>query len=517
MFTTLADRSKTNLGLGLGLVISMNSDFPTALCPMNERIVVTGLGCISPLGLGIPSTWNALLAGYSGIKIIDNLPISIAGSIPNFEETNSSIASRASQFAIQAAKEAIEDSCLLKGKSIDPKRIGVSIGTSLLSAIPDFMEHAEGKRTILSQSNLNRELSPSKSDSTLSTLAHRASPRFIPKILANTAGSLIAAKYALKGPLSCPSTACATGANSLIDAWLLLKSGLADAMLAGSTEAPLNAPSISGFLAMKALTKSNSPTKASQPFNRDRKGFVIAEGAAVLVLERLSTALDRGARIYCEIGGVGLAGSGSQVSLCEDSVLQCMKGAIEMSRIMEKAGSGCWGWGWSSVPERECNFNSRPFNRSEDEPTSNICTSDEKVEFLLPPTPNPTTLIQPALLINAHATGTQQGDAAELKAIQRLAQQLPLDQVHVCATKASTGHLLAASGALEAAFSVLSLWHGWIPPTLNYQGGEAADHQRIRISSHAQRNSQLKAVLNNSFGFGGVNASVLFLQKQGWN
>lgn len=420
---------------------------------MNERIVVTGLGCISPLGLGIPNTWNALLKGHSGIKVVHNLPITIAGSIPNFVESNSSIASRASQFALEAAKEAIADSALLEDSRIDHTRIGVSIGTSILSAIPDC-------------------LSNHPSTPTPNQFPKRISPRFIPKVLGNTASSLVAAAQGLQGPLTSPSSACATGAQALIDAWMLLKAGAADAMLVGSTEAPLNALSISGFLAMKALAVregESDPSTLSQPFNCDRKGFVIAEGASILVLERLSNALERGARIYCEVGGVGLTGARnpSQTSLCEDSVYRSMRAALERGQIERELGDQLHG-------------------QSDLESKAQLC-------------------------INAHATGTKQGDAAELRAIQRLVQDLRLGQVSVCATKASTGHLLAASGALEAAFSVLSLWHGWIPPTLNYRGEGA---EGVKIGAKALRASGLGAVLSNSFGFGGVNASVLFVKSE---
>ena len=356
---------------------------------MNERIVVTGLGCISPLGLGIPNTWNSLLKGHSGIKIVDNLPISIAGSIPNFIDTPSSIASRASQFTLEAAKEALNDSELLKDTSIDHSRIGVSIGTSILSAIPDCLAY-QAVDSLQDQFTNSTFQKP---------LPKRISPRFIPKILGNTASSLVASTHALQGPITSPSSACATGAQALIDAWMLLKAGAADAMVVGATEAPLNALSISGFLAMKALAQregESDPSTLSQPFNCDRKGFVIAEGASILVLERLSSALERGARIYCEVGGIGLTGAKtlSQTSLCEDSVYRTMKNALQ-----------------GQLKDR-----------------------------------SPETLNNSQLCINAHATGTKQGDAAELSAIKRI-------------VKASSGHLLAASGALEAAFSVLSLWH----------------------------------------------------------
>ncbi len=408
-----------------------------------QEVVVTGLGCVSPLGVTAEATWQALIAGACGVGTLppefdERLPVRIAarvtgeldpGPIPAKELRR---LDRGILLALAAAREAIAEAGLGQAaEAIDRDRVGVAIGTGI-----------GGIHTLVQNDRLYVERGPS-----------RVSPFFVPMTLANMPAGLIAIHHGLRGPNLCHVTACASGAHAIGEALRLLQRGDADAMVVGATEAAIIEVVIAGFANMHALSRRNdAPERASRPFDSDRDGFVLGEGAAVLVLERAAHARARGARVRARLLGYGASADAAHMAApdaASGGALRCMRAAIASAGL-----------------------------------------APEDVDY-----------------VNAHATGTPAGDGVEAQAIRTLFGA-HTDRLPVSSTKGATGHLLGAAGALEALASVRALETGTLPPTLNLDRPDpecALDH----VAGKA-RGARVRVALSNSFGFGGVNAALVF-------
>lgn len=410
-----------------------------------RRVVVTGIGLVSPLGVGTEKTWAALLEGKSGIGLntrFDTTEYSskIAGEIPDLDVTqhlDSKIIRRSDpfmQYALIAAEDAVRD-CEMPFDEIGRERIGVLIGSGIggLSTIEKNLE-------ILFESG-----------------PRRITPFLIPGLAINMAAGQVSIRYGVTGPNSAPATACTTGLHAVGDAFRLIQHGYADAMFAGGSEAPITRLSIAGFCSMKALSNRNDePEKASRPWDRDRDGFVIGEGAGVLILEELEAARARGASIYAEISGYGMSGDAYHVSAPRPDGA----GAIKVMRsALEDAGI-----------ERD------------------------QVDY-----------------INAHGTSTPLGDESEVAAIKTV---FGADtKLAVSSTKSATGHLLGAAGGLEAGILALALRDQVLPATLNLDNpSEGCD---LDFVPHTARESKIDVALTNSFGFGGTNGALVMRRYTG--
>ena len=415
-----------------------------------QRIVVTGLGCVSPLGCGVERVWRRLIEGRSGLRRLPDetardLPVSVAGLVPAREEDaeggfapEPSIVAkdlkkmdRFIQFAMVAADEALSAA----GWAPTDARRRERTATIVASGVGGFPAMAEATRMVETKG------------------ARRLSPFTIPSFLANLAAGQISIKHGLRGPLGCPVTACAASVQAIGDAMRLIRAGEADVVLAGGAEACVDRVSLAGFAAARTLSTgfSAAPEKASRPFDRDRDGFVMGEGAAMLVVERLDHALARGARPIVELIGYGTtADAYHMTSGPEDG-----EGALRAMRLaLAMAG----------VDAQEIGY------------------------------------------VNAHATSTPVGDASELAALRSLFGVGP--GAAISSTKSATGHLLGAAGALEAAFSALALRDGVLPPTLNLENPDAAADGLDLIGPTA-RHGEIDVAMSNGFGFGGVNAAIL--------
>ncbi|CAF1132654.1 unnamed protein product [Adineta steineri] len=420
-----------------------------------SRVVITGLGVVSPLGVGIDFNWHRLLDNYSGIVPLDQseyagIPCQIAGRVPissenknqdgslNFSNYFSRMSdlksmSLASAFALVAAHEAIEQSQILL-ESKDRTRIGVSIGNG--------MAGIANTCTILDQTKTKG-------------LYRGMSPFYITQILSNSSAGHVSIRYKLQGPNLCNSSACAAGVQAIGDGYNMIRLGHADAMICGGTEATINPITISGFARMRALstTFNEQPKFASRPFDRQRDGFVMGEGAALLILERLECAEKRGATIFGEILGYGLSADASHITNPSGiGALNCMKNALDNAKL-------------------------------------NI----EDIGY-----------------INAHATSTPIGDRIERQAITQLFQSNNRN-VLVSSTKGHTGHLLGAAGALESLFTILACYHAQCPPTLNYKNNSDDSEESSLVNiipddKPSLWNNKKRIALKNSFGFGGTNS-----------
>ena len=419
---------------------------------MNKRrVVVTGLGLVSPLGLGVQKCWQRLVNAESGIKAIEHfdvsdLPCKIAGVIPYGNATDGYLnldewidqkdqrkLDRFIMLGLIAAQEAVKDSSLSHLSDKEKNRIGVMVGSGI-----------GGLETIAETTLILKEKGP-----------RRISPFFIPSSLINLISGQISIKYGFKGPNHSVVTACATGSHAIGDAARIITSNKADVMIAGGSEAAICRLGVAGFSAARALSTSfnNTPEKSSRPWDVDRDGFVMGEGAGVLVLEELNLALKRNKKIYAEILGYGMSGDAYHITAPESSG----DGAF---RSMKQA------------------------------------TDDAE--------------INPKLIgyINAHGTSTPLGDLIELEAVRRLMRG-DLNNLLMSSTKSSIGHLLGAAGAVESIFSILSLNQAIIPPTLNLNkpADEAKDFNLVPKKSIYK---EINFAMSNSFGFGGTNASLVF-------
>jgi 3-oxoacyl-[acyl-carrier-protein] synthase II len=416
---------------------------------MMRRVVVTGLGMVSPLGCGVEPTWKRILNSESGAKRIDtfevsDLPCQIACTIPRGDGSNATFNPDQWMdpkdqrkvddfiiFAMAAARQALDDADWHPKTDEDQWASGTLIGSGI-----------GGINGIAETAILLKERGP-----------RRVSPFFIPGRLINLASGYVSIEHGLKGPNHSVVTACSTGAHAIGDASRLIALGDADVMVAGGTESPINRISMAGFCALRAMSTgfNDNPTKASRPYDKERDGFVMGEGAGIVVLEELEHAKRRGAKIYAEVVGYGLSGDAFHITApAEDG----NGGFRSMAAALKRAG---------------------------------MTATD--IDY-----------------INAHGTSTPLGDEIELGAVQRLAGNAA-SKISMSSTKSSTGHLLGAAGAIEAIFGILAIRDNVAPPTINLDNPSV--ETAIDLVPHKARQRQIDVVLSNSFGFGGTNASLI--------
>ena len=420
-----------------------------------RRVVVTGLGMVTPLGCGIEPTWERLIAGQSGIKRIEkfevsDIPCKIAGQVPRGDGADGTF--NADQwmepkeqrkvddfivFAMGAAKQALDDADWHPQHYEDQITSGVLIGSGI-----------GGVEGIAETAILLRDRGP-----------RRVSPFFIPGRLINLASGYVSIAHGLKGPNHAVVTACSTGAHAIGDAGRLIALGDADVMVAGGTESPVNRISLAGFAACRALSTgfNDTPERASRPYDRDRDGFVMGEGAGAVVLEEYEHAKRRGARIYAELIGYGLSGDAFHITAPAedgDGAFRCMTAALRRAGI-----------------------------------------TPDQVDY-----------------INAHGTSTPLGDEIELKAVERLVGNAA-GRISMSSTKSSVGHLLGAAGAVESIFCILAMRDQIAPPTINLDNPSIST--ALDLVPHKARERQVNIALSNSFGFGGTNACLVFRRPAG--
>jgi 3-oxoacyl-[acyl-carrier-protein] synthase II len=414
--------------------------------PEQRRVVVTGMGLVTPLGTGVEKNWDALIAGRSGIRRISRFsnleayPSQIAGEVPDFSPADFIEPKEIKkmdlfiQYAVAAAVMAMTDS----GLKIDTElaeQVGVIIGVGLCGI--DTIETT--KEAILQGG------------------PRKISPFFIPKVISNLAPGQIAIRHGAKGINLTPTSACASGTHAIGEAYHLIRRGLQDAVITGGAESAITPLAVGGFAAMKALsTRNDEPERASRPFDRDRDGFVIAEGSGVLILEERERALQRGAKIYAEVVGYAANGDAHHMTAPApegEGAARCMRLALK---------------------------------------DAGLAPSD--VNY-----------------INAHGTSTEYNDANETMAIKRVFGEQAA-KLAVSSTKSMTGHLLGAAGAVEGVFSALTLYHGLIPPTINYDNPDPQCD--LDYVPNEARKADVKTVLSNSFGFGGTNACVIMRRAE---
>jgi 3-oxoacyl-[acyl-carrier-protein] synthase II len=406
-----------------------------------RRVVVTGIGLVTPLGNDTTSNWEALIAGRSGIGAITRfdasaLPVRIAGEVRNFdpaayiEKKEIKKMDAFAQYALAAAQMAVDDSGLRLDAST-AERVGVLVGAGM-----GGIQTVEDTARTFSEDGLRK-----------------VSPFFIPRLIANMAPAQIAMRFGAKGINYTISSACASGGHAVGEAARLIRFGIQDAMLAGGAEAGVTPLCVAGFAVMRALSTRNSePGRASRPFDRDRDGFVIGEGAALLILESLDAARARGARIYAEVAGYGANSDAYHITTPSpegEGAARCMRLALEDGAI---------------------------------DPLD--------IDY-----------------VNAHGTSTPYNDVNETQAIKHVFGEYAA-RLAVSSTKSMTGHALGAAGAIEAAYTALALHHQVMPPTINY---ETPDPQcDLDYVANVARPADIRLALSNSFGFGGTNACLAF-------
>ena len=410
---------------------------------MRRRVVVTGLGAVTPIGTGVDRFWRSLVKGVSGVDRIRsfdpdefNLTVKIAAQVKDFdplEFMDKKEASRLSvfiQYAVAAVEEAIKDSGI-KEAGYDPLRVGVIIGTGI-GGLADI----EREHSVL----LNKG-------------GRRVSPFFIPYGISNMASGYVAIRHGFKGPNYCVVSACATGNHAIGDAFRMIQAGDIDAAIAGGTEAAITPLGVAGFAVMKALsTRNEEPQKASRPFDKERDGFVMGEGAGILVLEEYEHAKARGAKIYAELVGYAATDDAYHITApheCGEGAYECMKLALEDAGL-----------------------------------------NPEEVDY-----------------INAHGTSTPLNDKVETMAIKQLFKDHAY-RLKVSSNKSMIGHLLGAAGAVEAVASVKTIETGVIPPTINLENPDPECDLDYVPNSAVE--ADVRVVLSNSFGFGGTNACLVF-------
>ena len=415
-----------------------------------RRVVVTGMGAVTPLANGFEETWKRILAGESGTRSVEGFDVSdmacqVAAQIPRGDGSNGTYnpddymsvkeQRKVDEFivyAMAAAEQAIEDSGWKPTDYEDQIATGVLIGSGIggLQGIADANDHLS-------------ERGP-----------RRVSPFFIPGRIINLASGQVSIRHGFKGPNHAVVTACSTGAHAVGDASRLIALGDADVMVAGGTESPICRLAIAGFAACKALTTgfNDEPHRASRPYDKDRDGFVIGEGAGILVLEELEHAKKRGARIYAEIIGYGLSGDAYHITAPAedgDGAYRCMRAALKRAGV-----------------------------------------DPSEIDY-----------------VNAHGTSTPLGDQVELNAIHRLTGD-DAKTLTMSSTKSAIGHLLGAAGAVEAIFSILAIRDQMAPPTINLDNPSVESD--VDLVPHTAKEKSIKVALSNSFGFGGTNASLVF-------
>ncbi len=414
-----------------------------------RRVVITGLGLVTPLGCGVEANWARLLEGKSGARRIeefevDDLACQIANFVPRgamadgLFNPDDCMAPKEQRkvddfiiFAMSAADQALSDANWAPSEAEDQERTGVLIGSGIggLSGIADT-------------SILLKEKGP-----------RRVSPFFIPGRLINLASGYVSIKHGLKGPNHAVVTACSSGAHAIGDAARMVALGDADVMVAGGAESPICRIGVAGFAACRALSTgfNDTPERASRPYDSDRDGFVMGEGAGMVVLEHLDNALERGAHIYAEVIGYGLSGDAFHITAPEgtgDGAYRCMKMALKRAGI-----------------------------------------SPSEIDY-----------------VNAHGTSTPLGDEIELGSVERLFEDAA-EGLAMSSTKSAIGHLLGAAGAVEAIYATLAMRDNVAPPTLNLDNPSV--ETKIDLIPHKPQEREINTVLSNSFGFGGTNASLI--------
>ena len=409
-----------------------------------RRVVVTGMGALTPIGNDLNSYWNGLISGSSGCADITHFDASefktkfaceLKGFDPSdhFEKKEFRRYDRFTQYGIVAASESVKDSRLLESNP-NFDRIGVIWGSGI-GGLETFQ---------------NEVLNFSEGNGT-----PRFNPFMIPKMIPDIASGLIAMKYGFQGPNYATVSACASSSNALIDALTYIRVGYADAIVAGGSEAPVTIAGVGGFNAMHALsTRNDDPNTASRPFDRDRDGFVLGEGAGSLIIEEYEHAVNRGAKIYAELIGGGLSCDAYHMTAPHPDG----RGAI---KVMKNCLSD-----------------------------ANLKTSDID-------------------LINMHGTSTPLGDVAESKAITQVFQD-DAYKLNINSTKSMTGHLLGAAGAVEAISCILAMKHGIIPPTINHFNDDDNIDPKLNFTFSSAQKRSVDIAMSNTFGFGGHNACVIF-------
>ena len=407
---------------------------------MNRRVVVTGLGAVTSLSCKVPDLWQRILAGESGIRSINtfdtrDFKVNFGGEISDWSTDGylppkeAKRLDRFTQFAMVATADAVADSGI-DFDQCDRFRVGVILGSGI-----------GGLHEIETQHARLLEKGPDK-----------VSAFTIPKLMVNAACGQVSIAYGLRGPNAAVATACASATNAIGDAFKLIQHGEADCMVTGGTEAAITPMGISGFASMRALsTRNDEPARASRPFDRDRDGFVLSEGAGIVILEEYEMAKARGARIYAEVLGYGVSADGGHITHPDAE-------GIGAAKAMTAA-------------------------------LADAKLNPEQIGY-----------------INAHGTSTQLGDAAETKAVKTVFGSFA-EEVSISSTKSQLGHLLGASGGVEMVLIVQSLVHGVVPPTINYESPDPDCD--LDYTPNRPRERKLTAAMSNSFGFGGHNASII--------
>jgi 3-oxoacyl-[acyl-carrier-protein] synthase II len=406
-----------------------------------RRVVVTGIGLVSPLGTGLETNWKSVVEGRGGIGPITKFDTTgytsrIAGEVKGFDPLDYTDAKEARkmdpfiQYAVGASELAVVDSGISR-EQLEGPRTGVYVGSGI------------GGIGLIEQTHkVLMEKGPG-----------RVSPFFLISTIINEASGQISIRFRAKGPNSATATACSTGTHAIGDSFLIIRRGDADIMIAGGSEAPITPLGVAGFCSMRALsTRNDEPEKASRPFDAERDGFVVAEGAGIIILEELGSALKRGARIYAEIIGYGMSGDAHHVSAPEtsgDGAMRCMSAALSSSGI-----------------------------------------SAEEIDY-----------------INAHGTSTYYNDKIETLAVKRLFGD-HAKKLAISSTKSMSGHLLGAAGGLEAGLMAMAIRERLLPPTINYEHPDPECD--LDYVPNSPRRAEINYGLSNSFGFGGTNGSLVF-------
>ena len=408
---------------------------------MKRRVVVTGLGLVTPVGNTVEDSWSAIMSGRSGVGYIqkfdtEKFSVRIAAEVKDFDPLSFIEKKEARKmgafihYAIAASDEALKDSGLAITGENDER-----VGTYISSGIGDFWAIEREHSKLLNEG------------------PHRVSPFFIPSAIVNLAAGQVSIRTGAKGPISATATACSAGAHAIGDSFKIIQRDDADVMICGGAESAITPMSVAGFAAMRAMsTRNDDPVHASRPFERDRDGFVIGEGAGMMILEELETARARGAHIYAELVGYGNTADAFHITMPDETAAGPMR---VMQMAMRDAG-----------------------------------VTAEQVEY-----------------INAHGTSTPYNDKFETLAIKRAFGEHAY-KLAVSSTKSMTGHLLGAAGGIEAVFSVLAITRNKLPPTINYVNPDPDCD--LDYVPNEPREAHITYALSNSFGFGGTNAALLF-------